>query len=175
MNFLLSEAIDILERTPAVIEKLLSGLSDGWTTCNEGDGTWNAIEVVGHLIEGEKNDWIPRLEIILTKGESETFPPFDRLGQMENIAGKTLEQLICEFAQLREVNLVKLRGFVSENSDWELTGIHPHFGVVRLRELLSTWVVHDFTHLVQVSRVMAERYRSDVGPWVKYLGVLKNG
>ncbi|MHC0036315.1 DinB family protein [Pseudoneobacillus sp. C159] len=175
MNFELMEAIEILERTPSVVEKLLSGLSEGWTTCNEGDGTWNAIEVVGHLIEGEKNDWIPRLEIILTKGEGETFPPFERLGHLKNIAGKTLEQLIGEFAELRAANLEKLKGLVASNPDLEQTGVHPHFGVVRLRELLATWVVHDFTHLAQVTRVMAERYRTDVGPWVEYLGVLKNG
>ncbi|WP_108672481.1 DinB family protein [Peribacillus acanthi] len=172
MNFKLKEAIEILERTPQTLEHLLTGLTDKWSQCNEGEGTWNASEVIGHLIEGEKNDWISRLEIILKEGESKPFPPFDRFAHLNESPGVTIEQKLQEFNNLRIQNLTKLKAHIDSGLNLELTGTHPALGVVKLRELLSTWVVHDLTHISQIVRVMAERYRTDVGPWKEYLGIL---
>ncbi|WP_106532148.1 DinB family protein [Planomicrobium soli] len=173
MNFNLQEAIEILERTPEALDALLSGLSAGWLNSNEGDGTWNPSQVIGHLIEGEKNDWIPRLEMILQEGESKPFPPFDRYAHLREDPKRPVEEKLREFKELRLESIVKLKNLVTSESQLELTGLHPDFGQVKLRELLSTWVVHDFTHISQIARVMAERYREDVGPWEAYLGVLK--
>ncbi|QHZ48862.1 MULTISPECIES: DinB family protein [Bacillus] len=172
MNFQLDEAIEILERTPETLSQLLTRLSREWISSDEGEGTWNAFDVVGHLIEGEKNNWIPRIEMILTKGETETFPPFDRVGQMQQNAGKTIEQLLGEFAALRRENLKTLRQLVDSETDFEQTGVHPEFGIVKLREQLSTWVAHDLTHISQIARVLAKRYQDDVGPWKAYLRIL---
>lgn len=172
MNFQPKEAIEILERTPDTLNQLLTGLSSEWISCNEGEGTWNAFDVMGHLIEGEKNNWIPRIEMILTKGETETFPPFDRVGQMQQNAGKTIEQLLSEFAEFRRENLEKLRNIIDAETDFEQTGVHPEFGIVKLREQISTWVAHDLTHISQIARVLAKRYQDDVGPWKAYLRIL---
>lgn len=173
MNFNLEEAIEVLERTPGTLEVLLAGLSPGWLQCNEGEGTWNPSQVIGHLIEGEKNDWIPRLEMIFREGESRAFPPFDRFAHLNENPERTAEEKLREFKALRLENIDKLKNLVSSEAQFELTGLHPDFGSVKLRELLSTWVVHDFTHINQITRTMAERYRDDVGPWKAYLGVLK--
>ncbi|MGP7819669.1 DinB family protein [Niallia sp. 01092] len=173
MNFSMKEAIEILERTPQTLEYFLSGLSDGWLQCNEGAGTWNVIEVVEHLIEGEKNNWVPRLEFILQEGESKPFPPFDRYSHLNDSSERPLEQKLFEFKTIRTQNITKLKSIIDPELHLEWTGSHPAFGVVKLRELLSTWVVHDLTHISQIVRVMAERYRTDVGPWKEYLGILK--
>ncbi|ALC81965.1 MULTISPECIES: DinB family protein [Bacillus] len=173
MNFNLKEAIEILERTPQTLEYFLSGLSDGWLECNEGEGTWNVSEVIDHLIEGEKTNWIPRLEFILQEGDSKPFTPFDRYSHLNNRAVRSIEQKLLEFNTIRSQNITKLKGLIEPGLHLELTGSHPVLGVVKLRELLSTWVVHDLTHISQIVRVMAERYRADVGPWKKYLGILK--
>lgn len=171
MNFKLEEAIEVLERTPQTLTYFLLGLSSTWVNCNEGDGTWNIDEVIGHLIEGERNDWIPRLKIILTEGEKKTFPPFDRHAHLKENQ-LTLEQKLQEFRILRANNIEILKSLINLEKHLELTGNHPAFGLVKLRELLATWVVHDLTHISQIVRVMAERYREDVGPWVEYLGIL---
>jgi hypothetical protein len=173
MNFNMKEAREILERTPQTLEYFLTGVSEGWIHCNEGEGTWNVNEVIGHLIEGEKNDWIPRLEIILQEGERKPFPAFDRFSHLNDKSGRSLEQKLLEFKTLRTENLSKLKVHIKSEMDLELTGTHPAFGKVKVRELLSTWVVHDLTHIAQIVRVMAERYRADVGPWIEYLGILK--
>ncbi|SEM74164.1 DinB family protein [Lihuaxuella thermophila] len=172
MNFNLQETIEVLERTPQSIEYFLSGLSDGWLLVNEGEGTWNVTEVIDHLIEGEKNNWIPRVEMILKEGENNTFPTFDRFSHLKENSGGTIEEKLLEFKNMRKHNISKLKSLLETESDLELTGIHPAFGVVKLRELLSTWVVHDLTHIAQIVRVMAKRYREDVGPWIEYLGIL---
>ncbi|WP_163102589.1 DinB family protein [Peribacillus alkalitolerans] len=172
MNFNLKEAIEVLERTPQTLKNLLSGLSDSWLQCNEGEGTWNAVEVIGHLIEGEKNDWITRLEIILKEGESKPFPPFDRYSHLKDSSISSIEQKLLEFTNLRELNISKLKSLIDPELHLELTGTHPALGVVKMRELISTWAVHDLTHIAQIVRVMAERYRTDVGPWKEYLGIL---
>jgi hypothetical protein len=173
MNFNMKEAIEVLERTPQTLEYFLSGLSDGWLQCNEGEGTWNVSEVIEHLIEGEKNNWIPRLEMILQEGESKPFPPFDRYSHLKERSEGSIEQKLLEFKTIRTQNITKLKALIEPELHLELTGSHPAFGVVKLRELLSTWVVHDLTHIAQIVRVMAERYRADVGPWKEYLGILK--
>lgn len=131
--------------------------------CNEGEGTWNVSEVIEHLIEGEKNNWIPRLEFILQEGESKPFPPFDRYSHLNERSERSIEQKLLEFKTIRTLNTTKLMDLIEPELHLELTGSHPAFGVVKLRELLSTWVVHDLTHIAQIVRVMAERYRADVG------------
>lgn len=173
MNIILEEAIEVLERTPITLAYFLSGLSDSWLQSNEGEGTWNASEVISHLIDGEKNNWIPRLTFILNEGESKPFPPFDRFSHLSETCEKSIEQKLAEFKMIRAQNITKLRSLINPKEHFELTGSHPEFGVVKLRELLSTWVVHDLTHMSQIVRVMAERYRADVGPWSAYLGILK--
>ncbi|WP_394138671.1 DinB family protein [Cytobacillus oceanisediminis] len=173
MNFNLQEAIEILERTPQTLEYFLKGVSEGWQQCNEGEGTWNAIEVIDHLIEGEKNNWIPRLEFILQEGENKPFPPFDRYAHLNEMEEKSIEEKLVKFKNIRTHNIVKLKSLIDPEIHLELTGSHPAFGVVKVRELISTWVVHDLTHISQITRVMANRYSADVGPWIQYLGILK--
>lgn len=173
MNFNLNEALEILERTPNTLENFLSGLSVGWLECNEGEGTWNPIQVVDHLIECERNNWVARLKTIVEEGENRIFPPFDRDAHITNPSKSPLSQKLNEFTCLRIQNTEIVSGLIISDTQFELTGKHPAFGEVKLRELLSTWVVHDLTHLSQIVRVMAERYREDVGPWEEYLGILK--
>ncbi|MFI8712179.1 DinB family protein [Brevibacillus brevis] len=172
MNFNLDDAIEVLARTPQALESLLTGLSDGWLLHTEGDDTWNATDVIEHLIEAEKTNWLPRLEIILQEGESKPFPPFDRYAHLQDNSVRPFEQKLLDFKTLRAQNIAKLRTLVEPEKHLELTGLHPAFGVVKVRELLSTWVVHDLTHTAQIVRVMAKRYTADVGPWSEYLGIL---
>ncbi|MDP4549624.1 DinB family protein [Alkalihalobacillus macyae] len=173
MNFNLNEAIEVLERTPQTLEGFLTGLSDGWLQTNEGEGTWNVSEVVDHLIEGEKTNWLPRIKVIVNEGENKSFPPFDRYAHLTKAAESSIDQKLAEFKKVRAESLARIKELIESEEQLKLTGIHPAFGEVKLRELLSTWVVHDLTHLSQIVRVMSERYRSDVGPWQEYLGVLK--
>ncbi|MDO6849658.1 DinB family protein [Priestia megaterium] len=173
MNFNLKEAIEILEHTPQTLEKLLSGLSAGWLQCNEGEGTWDTSEVIEHLIEAEKNNWIPRLEFILQKGKEGAFPPFDRYAHLNKESANSIEEKLLEFNMIRMQNLQQLKLLIKHEKHLEVIGEHPEFGEVKVRELLSTWVAHDLTHIAQIVRVMAERYREDVGPWEEYLGILK--
>ncbi|MGE1113524.1 DinB family protein [Priestia megaterium] len=173
MNFNLKEAIEILENTPQTLEKLLSGLSAGWLQCNEGEGTWNTSEVIEHLIEAEKNNWIPRLEFILQKGKEGAFPPFDRYAHLNKESANSIEEKLLEFKKVRIQNLHQLKLLVKHEKHLEVRGEHPDFREVKVRELLSTWVAHDLTHIAQIVRIMAERYREDVGPWEEYLGILK--
>jgi DinB superfamily len=172
MNFKLKEAFEILERTPQSLEYLLSGLSKSWLQSNEGEGTWNVSEVIDHLIECEKTNWIPRLNCILNECESELFPPFDRFSHLHEKHERAIEERLLEFKTIRAENITKLQILINPEIHLELTGIHPELGTVKLRELLSTWVVHDLTHISQIVRVMAKRYSTDVGPWNEYLGIL---
>jgi hypothetical protein len=173
LNFNINEAIEILERTPLTLELFLSGLSDGWLECNEGESSWNPIQVIDHLIEGERTNWIPRLECLLQEGENQLFPPFDRFAHLKESASRSLEAKFWEFKSLRSENISKLKNLIVNEEQLQLRGLHPEFGKVKARELISTWVVHDLTHISQIIRVMAQRYRADVGPWEAYLGVLK--
>ena len=169
----LSSSIELLRRTPAVLDVLLRDLPDDWTRVNEGAGTWSAFDIVGHLIHGERTDWIPRMKTILEFGEARTFEPFDRLAQEQESAGQSLAQRLDEFARLRSTNLAVLRALDLEPADLERRGRHPALGPVTLGQLLATWVAHDLTHVHQVSRVMAHQHRDAVGPWAAYLGVLQ--
>jgi len=164
--------LSLLARTPAVLSALLRDLPDGWTRRNEGENTWKPAEVVAHLISGERTDWMPRVKMILQFGETRTFEPFDRLGWIQESQGKSLSQLLDEFARLRAANLDELCALSLGAEDLGRLGRHPDFGAVTLAQLLATWAAHDLTHLHQISRVMAHQYREAVGPWSKYLGVL---
>ena len=171
----LAEATAVLERTPAAVRALLSGLPESWTTANEGPKTFTAFDNVGHLIHGERADWIARAQIILAQGANRRFEPYDRFAQDRECAGKSLAQLLDEFAELRAANLVTLRGWQLDARQLRLEGEHPAFGRVTLAQLLAAWVVHDLGHIAQISRVMAKRYREDVGPWREYLPILDRG
>ena len=173
MNFSLKYSLEILERTPKVLSTLLSGLSDEWTMQNEGEESWSPFDVLGHLIHGEKTDWIPRMRHILELGTSEPFAPFDRFAQFEESKGKTLSMLSDEFTRLRQENLRIFNNTPLDEDALEKKGIHPAFGEVTLRQMLATWTVHDLGHIAQISRVMAKQYSLEVGPWIAYLGVLK--
>ena len=169
----LGQTVSLLVRTPAALDALLRDLPDAWTLRNEGGDTWSAFETLGHLIHGERTDWIPRARMILHYGETRTFEPFDRLGHAKESQGKSLGQLLDEFARLRSENLGELRDMNLGQEDLGKRGRHPALGSVTLSELLATWAAHDLTHLHQVSRVMAYQYRDAVGPWSGYLGVLQ--
>ncbi len=172
-QFDLQETIAVLERTPAALNSLLGGLPEAWTQANEGEHTWNVREIVGHLIFGERTDWMPRLRIVLAKDETRSFEPFDRWGHVEEISGKSLDSLLEEFASVRANNLEDLQGLRLQPADFDLRARHPALGSVTLSQLLAAWVGHDLTHLHQISRVMAHRYAEAVGPWRAYLGVMQ--
>ncbi|HXB11100.1 MAG TPA: DinB family protein, partial [Bacteroidia bacterium] len=171
-EFNLNKTIEVLECTPSVLKKLLSGLSDAWVLNNEGKDTWSPFDVVGHLIHGEKTDWIPRMEIILSAKSNKKFVPFDRFAQLKNSKNKKLNHLLKEFKQLRKENIKILKSKKLTKKDLDKTGIHPEFGRVTLEQLLATWAAHDLAHIGQISRVMAKQYKSAVGPWAKYLPVM---
>jgi len=171
-EFNLAGSIALLSRTPATLNALLRGLPETWVQRNEGSDTWSAFDIVGHLIIGERTDWIPRLRIILEHGETRPFDRFDRFAQFRESQGKSLEQLLDEFMRLRGESLAELKAMSLSEDDFNRRGTHPVLGTVTVSELLATWAVHDLTHLHQVSRVMAHQYRAAVGPWSVYLGVL---
>jgi len=173
MQHNLQNTISLLTRTPAALNALLRDLPETWTLRNEGENTWSAFDVVGHLNHGERTDWMPRARIVLQFGETQAFAPFDRQGHAREIQGKSLGQLLDEFARLRSENLAELRALHLRPEDLERRGRHPALGVVTLSELLATWAAHDLTHLHQISRVMAHQYREALGPWSAYLGVLQ--
>jgi hypothetical protein len=169
----LRDTISLLSRTPPVLNALLRDLPEAWTLRNEGENTWSAFDIVGHLIRGERTDWMPRAKMILQFGETKAFEPFDRVGHQRESQGKSLPQLLDEFATVRSKNLDELRTFNLRPEDLARRGRHPALGVVTLSELLATWATHDLTHLHQISRVMAHQHREAVGPWSKFLGVLQ--
>ncbi|MBL0745639.1 DinB family protein [Chryseolinea lacunae] len=173
MQFTIQKSVEILERTPQLLEIMLGGLSEEWIENNEGPETWSPYDVVGHLIHGEKTDWIPRMEIILSSKADKSFEPFDRFAQFDEGAPKTLTQLLNEFKALRKQNLNRLRAQNITQNDLLQEGRHPAFGPVTLSQLLATWVAHDLNHIGQISRVMAKQYEQEVGPWKAYLGILK--
>jgi hypothetical protein len=168
----LQHTISLLARTPAALDALLRDLPDAWVLGNEGDGTWNAVEIVGHLIHGERTDWMARTLMVLQHGDTRAFDPFDRLGHARDGHDRPLSHLLDDFARLRADNLTALRALNLQTEDLEGRGRHPVFGIVTLSQLLATWAAHDLTHLHQLSRVMAHQYREAVGPWSQYLGVL---
>jgi DinB superfamily len=173
MNHDLSQTTALLSRTPTALNALLRDLPESLTHSNEGPNTWSAFDVVGHLIHAEHTDWIPRATMILKHGESETFRPFNREGQTEKSQGKSLPQLLDEFAAARAESLAQLRAMNLQPHDLDRRGRHPNFGPVTLGQLLATWAAHDLTHLHQLTRLMACQYREAVGPWSVFLGVLQ--
>jgi hypothetical protein len=173
MEHNLPHTISLLSRTPAVLDALLRDLPEMWTFQNEGKNTWSAFGVLGHLIHGERTDWMPRARMVLQFGETQTFEPFDRRGHEHESEGRSMDQLLDEFARLRANNLDELRALNLRREDLEMKGRHPALGMVTLSQLLATWAVHDLTHLHQISRVMAHQYREAAGPWDRYLGVLQ--
>lgn len=172
-NDSLNQTIAILQRTPAVLDALLRGLPEALTSAAEGPGTWSAFDIVGHLIHGERTDWMPRAKMILESGERRAFDTFDRTAQERESAGKSLGDLLDEFARVRQASLQQLRALQITPDHLAHRGRHPAFGPVTLGQLLSTWAAHDLTHLHQLSRVMAHQYRDAVGPWTAYLGVMQ--
>jgi DinB superfamily len=173
MEHNLAHTISLLSRTPAALNALLRDLPEVWTFQNEGQDTWRAFDILGHLIHGERADWMPRARMVLQFGETQTFEPFDRRGHERESEGRSIDQLLDEFARLRTNNLDELRALHLRREDLERSGRHPALGIVTLSQLLATWAVHDLTHLHQVSRVMAHQYREAAGPWNRYLGVLQ--
>ena len=173
MHFSFNQSLEILERTPSVLVSYLSGLSDEWLKQNEGENTWSPYDILGHLIVGEKTDWMVRARIILGNAENKHFKPFDRFAQLRADQNRSVSDMLKEFSELRSDNLEELKAFDISEEQLKLTGIHPEFGEVTLSQLLSTWTVHDLNHISQISRVMAKQYKETVGPWINYLGILK--
>jgi len=173
MQHNLQHTISLLARTPATLDALLRDLPEEWTMRNEGGNTFNAFDVIGHLIQGERADWMPRAKRILQFGESRAFDRFDRRAQERESQGKSLPQLLDEFARLRAENLAELRALNVTDQQLNRRGLHPELGTVTLSQLLATWAAHDLTHLHQISRIMAHQYREAVGPWTAYLGVMQ--
>lgn len=172
MKFDLTKSYEILERTPSVLKILLSNLDDDWIRSNEGPETFSPYDVIGHLIEGEKTDWRYRATMILEHGTKKSFVPFDRFAQFEESNGKSLQQLLDEFEKLRKESLGWLRSLNLTETDFEKRGTHPELGEVTLKQLLSTWVAHDLTHIAQITRVMAKQYKEEIGPWINYFRIL---
>ena len=169
----ISQTLALLERAPHAYNALLRGLPDAWTLQNEGGASWNAFDIVGHLVHCERADWMPRIERILHYGESQPFEPLDREAQKHESSGKSLNQILDEFRDLRAGNLDLVRQLNLQPADLARTGMHPALGPVTLSNLLATWAAHDMTHLHQLSRVLAYQYREAVGPWSKFMGVMK--
>jgi hypothetical protein len=172
MNFVLDTGVEVLRRTPATLRALLTDLPSEWTAATEGPETWSPYDIVGHLIHGERTDWIARARVILEQGPDRRFEPYDRFAQFRESKGKSLAQLLDEFEKLRAENLVILRDMHLTETHMTLEGEHPAFGAVTMRQLLATWVAHDLGHIAQIARVMAKQYREAVGPWREYLPVL---
>ena len=170
--FVMDEGVALLARTPDTLDAMLRGLPDGWVGANEGDNSWSPFDVVGHLIHGERTDWMPRVRIVLEHGEGRTFDTFDRFAQFAASEGRPLSSLLDEFAALRQDNLRELATLRLTDADLERRGRHPAFGAVTLRQLFATWVAHDLDHVVQISRVLARQYSSEVGPWAAYLRII---
>ncbi|MEO8256713.1 MAG: DinB family protein [Acidobacteriota bacterium] len=170
--FVLEEAVAVLSRTPATLDALLRGLPDGWIVAHEGGDTWCPFDVIGHLIHGDRTDWLPRARIILEHGDAHPFETFDRAAQFTLCKGRTLAGLLDEFATLRRQSLDELAALRLKEADLDRRGWHPELGGVTLRQLLATWVAHDLDHIVQISRVLARQYSDQVGPWRAYLRII---
>jgi len=173
MDLDLGDAVTVLERTPRVLREMLLGLPESWLSATEGPDTWSPFDVVGHLIHGERTDWMPRVEHILAHGDTVPFTPFDRFAQFEASRGQDLRRLLDTFAALRATNLKRLTALGLASADFDRGGLHPALGSVTLGQLLATWVAHDLDHLSQVTRVMAVQYAGAVGPWREYLRIVR--
>ena len=174
MDFRMDEALPVLRRTPVVLRTLLVEAPPAWTAATEGPGTWSPFDVVGHLIHGERTDWVPRIEHLLRHGDAVPFPPFDREAMFAASEGRSLGELLDAFTRLRTDSLTRVRELGLTDADLAKRGRHPEFGVVTLRQHLATWVAHDLSHVSQVVRVMARQYTDEVGPWRAYLSILQS-
>jgi DinB superfamily len=172
MKYDLNKSIEVLERTPTVLKALLNGISDDWTMNNEGPETFSPYDVAGHLIHAEKTNWPERIHMILAYGTTKTFEDFDRFAMYENSKGKSITQLLEEFEVLRKNNIQWFRELKLKESDLDKMGLHPKLGEVKLRQLLSSWVVHDLSHIAQIARIMAKQYKKDVGQWKDFFRLL---
>ena len=172
MKYSIERSIEILERTPAVLNSMLSGIDDDWVMNNEGPETFSPYDVIGHLVHGEKTDWTARTKMILEFGDTKTFVPWNRFAQYEESKGKTLQELLDEFMAIRKENMDWFKSLQLTEADLDKKGMHPKLGPVTLRNLLATWVVHDLTHIAQVARVMAKQYKDDMGPWPEFFRIL---
>lgn len=172
MTFDLKQAIEVLERTPGVLQAWLGGLSDDWCRSNYGENTFSPFDVVGHLIHGDETDWMVRARVILDYGEAKPFAPFDRYAMYEANRGESMAELLHTFVTLREKNLTDLRAMKLTPEHLDRRGTHPALGGVTLRQLIATWAVHDLNHLSQIAKAMAFQYRHEVGPWKEYLSIL---
>lgn len=173
VKFKFDHSITILERTPAVLKTYLSGLSEEWLKNSEGGDSWSPYAIVGHLIFGEKTDWMVRVKTILGAARDKALKPFDRFGQFREDQNIPIAKMLAEFEALRSANITELKSFAITEDTLKLEGIHPEFGKVTLAQLIATWAVHDLGHIAQISRVMAKQYQHEVGPWRAYLGILK--
>lgn len=174
MQYSLETALPVLRRTPACLSALLSGLPEAWTRSGPGGDGWSPYDVVGHLIHGERADWMPRAKSLLAHGESRPWQPFDRLAQQAEDQTRPIEILLDEFAALRRENIDALQSLALTEDDWPRTGLHPEFGRVTLAQLLATWVAHDLSHVAQIARTMARQYADQIGPWSRYLPILES-
>lgn len=174
MQFNLNKSLEILSRTPSVLKTLLDNLSEDWTKNNEGGDSWSPYDVIGHLIHGEKTDWIARTMIILSNDANKKFEPYDRFAQFKESKGKSLQELLEEFSALRNENIKILKSLGIDEEKLMMEGIHPKFGIVTLKQLLSTWVIDDLTHIAQISCVMAKQYKEEMGPWVEYVRLMQD-
>lgn len=172
MNFELPAGLAVLERTPHALNAMLRDHDSGWLDATEGPETWSPRVIVGHLVHAERTDWMPRAQIILAQGETRRFSPFDRFAQLRDGDGRSMASLLDEFALLRTASLATLNGWHLTDTQLALNGEHPEFGLVSLRQLLATWVVHDLGHIAQIARVMAKQYRDAIGPWRAYLPIV---
>lgn len=173
MNFEFTKSLEILQRSPKVIDHQLRGISREWSHYKIKEDSWSAFDIVGHFIHGERTDWIPRARIICADGTDKLFPVFDRFAQIEASRGKAMNELLDCFQELRSANIQELLSWNLKDEDWNKTGVHPEFGEVTLRELISCWAVHDLVHINQMTRVMAHYYKEDIGPWIQYMNLLK--
>jgi DinB superfamily len=172
MQYSLERSYEILDRTPAILQALLSGLPDDWVMPNEGPETFSPYDVIGHLVHGERTDWTVRTKMILEFSDTKTFERYDRFAQYEESKGKSLQQLLDEFAAIRKENMIWFKSLNLTEDDLNRKGMHPVLGNVTLRHLLATWVVHDLTHIAQISRVMAKQYKEEMGPWPQFFRIL---
>jgi hypothetical protein len=173
MDFNLQNSVALLARTPATLNALLRDLPDAWTTASEGENTWTPVDVVAHLLYTDRSNWKPRAQTILQFGETKPFDPFRRFGHIDEREGKSLPQLLDEFAKVRSAILIEIRAWNLGQNDLDKRGQHPALGTVTLSQLFAAWTVHDQTHLHQITRILAHQYREAVGPWAKFLGVLQ--
>lgn len=173
MKFSINALIEILERTPKALHSLLHNLNDNWSLKNEGGDTWSPYDVIGHLIHCDECNWIPRIEVALSDSVVRNFEPLNRFAQLEKSKGKTLNQLLNDFIQIRASSIAALRSLNLNEEHFSKTAIHPELGLVSLSQLISTWVVHDLNHTSQIIRVMAKQNKDEVGPWIQYMRVLK--